>query len=297
MTDDLVLVSGADHAFFGLLLGLLDSLAADAVTRHLPLGVLDVGLLPVEREALSARGVEVVAPGWDVSFPGSEGHPRSFRANVARPFLPEHFPGFGCYAWLDADTWVQRPEAIGLLREAARGGRLAIAPETGPGYDRRSQGRRLRRFLFRTYRESLGLSGALGLAARTPLNVGVFALEAGAPHWKAWRETLGSVLRRKATFYAEQVALNAAVRRNRLAVSLLPPSLNWICGHGRPFSDEETRALLDPLPPHAPLHVVHLTSWTKSRPHDLATPLGGTVTRWLTRDGAPADEATGDRKP
>jgi hypothetical protein len=62
--------------------------------------------------------------------------------------------------------------------------------------------------------------------------------------------------------------------------------MNWICGHGRPLADEATGALLYPLVPHEPLHVVQLTSWTKAQPRELPTPGGGSVTRWLTRDGA-----------
>jgi len=283
---DLVVVSAADERFVPLLRGLVASLRDGDGLRDVPLGVLDVGLAAASRAWLESEGATVVAPGWDVPLRSEA--PPSFQANVSRPFLPDHFPGFARYVWIDADAWVQRPEAIAILRDACAGGRLAIAPEDDPGYVHVHRDATFRRFLARTYRESLGLLGRGDLHRRAPLNVGVLALEAGAPHWAAWQTSLRKVLARKVTFYAEQIALNAAVRRLELPVALLPASLNWCCGHGLPALDEATGLLVHPHAPHEPLHVVHMTSASKRSAHDLATTSGGTVRRTLLRDAGPA---------
>ena len=279
---DLLVVSAADETYFPLLEGLVLSICDKPALFDLPIGILDVGLSEASRRWLAGRVTHIAAPGWDV--PLRSEMPASFQANVSRPFLPRHFPGYAAYLWIDADAWIQDAEAVSVLRDAARGGRLAICEETDAGYVNAARGGALERFLARIYRESLGFFGRGDLHRRAPLNVGVFALEAEAPHWAAWQTRLREVLARKATFYAEQVALNAAVHRDRLAVTLLPASLNWCCGHGLPALDETSDLLVHPLPPFAPLHVVHMTSASKRTGHDLATTAGGWRRRSLAYD-------------
>lgn len=283
--DGALLVSAANAAYSGLLSGLLGSVRSHPELAGLPVGVLDVGLSPPQRQELEAAGVAVVRPGWDLEVPRAVRAKESLKANVSRPFLPRHFPGHALYLWVDADAWVQRPAALGAFAAAARGGRLAVVPEVDVGYDHLLGGDELPRFLRRVYSECLGWRAGRRLARYPALNSGAFALEAGAPHWRAWQEALGRVLRRTASFYGEQTAFNAVVHLDGLPVRLLPATHNWACGHGRPALDEETGLLVTPYPPFTPLDVVHLTAWSKDGEHVLPTVAGGEVRRRLTYPG------------
>ena len=102
-----ILVSAADAAYFPLLRDLVTSIRAQPRGAAAEIGVLDLGLAADQIAWLTARGAAIVAPGWDVEFPGREQTPSSFKAQISRPFLPQHFPGYDAYMWIDADAWLQ----------------------------------------------------------------------------------------------------------------------------------------------------------------------------------------------
>ena len=99
---DLVVVSAADSGYFPLLQDAV--LSVRALSPEVAIGILDLGLLAHQREWLAERVTHLVQPGWDVDFPGRDRAPQAFQAQVARPFLPRHFPGYEMYFWLDADA-------------------------------------------------------------------------------------------------------------------------------------------------------------------------------------------------
>jgi hypothetical protein len=101
-SSDLIIVSAADSGYFPLLRDAVASVRA--LDSQVAIGVLDLGLAPDQLAWLAAQAVQVVKPGWDIDFPGRERMPETFKAQVARPFLPRHFPGHEMYFWLDADA-------------------------------------------------------------------------------------------------------------------------------------------------------------------------------------------------
>jgi hypothetical protein len=270
-----IIVSGADSGYFELLSGLVRSIRDKAAGAEMALGVLDVGLEAHQRHWLEQQGARVVAPGWDLSFPEQDALPRYRQAQVARPFLPRHFPGHDLYMWLDADAWVQDWWAVDLFFRAAGDNRLAIVPELDRAY---------RNFFHawdefdcvirKSYTETFNAMTAERLVRHPVLNSGAFALGADAPHWTAWGKTLASALQRSRDTLVDQTTLNHVVYLEDLPAHFLPSWCNWICHHAVPLRDAARGFLVEPNLPHQKLGIVHLTMWMKNR-GDLAYGLDG----------------------
>ncbi|MBL8672234.1 MAG: hypothetical protein JNK11_16360 [Alphaproteobacteria bacterium] len=259
-----LLATAADAGYFDLLEDMHASLAAAAPGHGLALGVLDLGLTSEQRQLLEARGVAVVAPDWPLDFPGRARMPRTYLAQLARPYLPRWFPGHSPLVWIDADCWLQDGQVLQWLRLGSAGGRLAIAQELDRAYGRHYDVHELwgKHAVFRKH---FGEAAAQRWGLAPSLNVGLFALEAGAPHWAAWAEDMARILAVDTPGWAEQAALDHAVLSRGLPVTWLPARANWVCHHGLPAYCPARRRFVEPLPPFDPLWVLHLTLEVKRR--------------------------------
>jgi hypothetical protein len=254
----LLIVSGADSAYFPLLRDTVASVRARR--RDAALGILDVGLLPEQRQWLEPRVAHLVRPGWDIDFPGRAQTAEARQAQFARPFLPRHFPGYETYLWIDADAWVQDWRAIELYVAAAGHDKLAITPEIDRAYKRHYKRPKLfgRTLAWKNYREAFGWRTADRLGRNPIVNCGVFALHRDAPHWAAWARVLTEAARRTRFFFIEQTALNYVIFAERLPVDFLPAYCNWMPGDAVPAFDAERGLFVEPFAPHEVIGVMHL---------------------------------------
>lgn len=261
-----IIVSGADSGYFELLAGTVRSIRDKPAGAGIALGILDVGLTAPQRGWLEAQGAKVVAPGWDLDFPGRAQTPIFRQAQYGRPFLPRHFPGHDLYMWLDADAWVQDWAAVDLFFRAASLGTLAIVPEMDRAY----------RNFFHAWEEFHEVIGAGYVAAFDPataerlvrhplLNNGAFALPADAPHWQAWGETLAGALQQSRNELIDMTTLNHVVYAQGRTAHFLPAWCNWICHHAPPRRESPDGPWVEPYLPHQKLGIVHLTLWMKDR--------------------------------
>jgi hypothetical protein len=300
--DRLLIVSGADRGYFELLRDLV--LSVRALRADAAVGILDFGLDDDQRAWLSARVRHLVRPGWDLDFPDRARTPETRKAQIARPFLRRHFPGYEHYLWLDADAWVQDWRAIELYVAAAGRDRLAITPEIDRAYKRHYKRPKLFGFTlaWKNYREAFGWRVADRLGRNPTLNCGVFALHHDAPHWDAWARIMARALRRTRFFFIEQTALNYAVFAERLPAELLPAYCNWMPGDAAPAFDPARGLFVEPFVPHEPIGVMHLAGPEQKTGRFRLRQLGGgevetslrySESRWLC-DGA-ADRAATDR--
>ena len=263
MTEKTIAITGGDAAYFDLLRECVGSLRATPEGQTMALGILDCGLTGEQRAWLAAQGAIFVAPAWDFDFPARARLKDGYKALTARPFLPRYFPGFDLYFWIDADCWVQQGDALALFQRAARTGALAVAPEI----------HRSMRHYRHAWKEFSTVNGAAYEAAfgretaerliRYPLiNAGVFALQAGAPHWRGWADLLGYALQRSADM-TDQIALNVLVYDHGFACEPLPSRCNWPVHHATPAWDAERNLFVEPAMPYEPLGILHLTIHTK----------------------------------
>lgn len=263
MTEKTIAITGGDAAYFELLRECVGSLRATPEGRAMALGILDCGLTGEQRAWFAAQGAIFVTPDWDFDFPARARLKDGYKALTARPFLPRYFPGYDLYLWIDADCWVQQGDALELFQRAARTGALAVAPEI----------HRSMRHYRHAWKEFSTVNGAAYEAAfgketaerliRYPLiNAGVFALQAGAPHWQGWADLLGDALQRSADM-TDQIALNVLVYDHGFACEPLPSRCNWPVHHATPAWDAERNLFVEPAMPFEPLGILHLTIYTK----------------------------------
>jgi hypothetical protein len=275
---DLVVVSAADSFYFPLLQDAVSSVRA--LNPAVAIGILDLGLLADQREWLADRHAQLLQPGWDVDFPDRERAPQAFQAQVARPFLPRHFPGYEMYFWLDADAWVQDWRIVELYCAAAGRDRLAITPEIDRAYKRHYKRPKLfgRTLAWKNYREAFGWRAADRLGRNPMVNCGVFALHRDAPHWQAWQRLIARVLQRTRFFFAEQTALNYAIFAEHLPVNFLPAYCNWMVGDAAPAFDARRSLFVEPYAPHEVIGVMHLAgAEQKNHTFRLSRLDGGTI--------------------
>jgi hypothetical protein len=277
MIGSFIIVSAADAGYFDLLRDLVLSVRdrGDA-----PMGILDLGLAPDQRRWLEGQGAALVQPGWDLDFPRRAATPELRQAQIARPFLPKHFPGHELYLWIDADAWVQEWSAAELMLATAARGRLAIAPEIDRAYKRHYKRPKLfgMTLPWRCYREAFGWRVADRLGRNPMVNCGVFALRGDSPAWAVWAATMRRALERTNFVFIEQIALNYAIFTGEVAYSFLPATCNWLCGDATPMWDEATRRFVEPHAPHAPLGILHLAGEEqKTRRFSLETVAGGRI--------------------
>lgn len=268
---DVLIVTGADAAYFPLLAELVASIEAACVGDMPKLAVIDGGLTPEQANALSMRGVMVR------DFP--EATPDMARHLVKRPALAVNFAKLrldqlfkdaSTIICLDADTWVQDAAALRMLRDAAASGALAIV---GSGGRNRTQlvtirwlfgmFPQVRSFYMKNARHA-GIPWAMRrrIAVATELNAGVFALRRDAPHWERLRYWQDRILRQGKPFTADQLALGLVCHGEGLPVELLPETCNYF---GEFRIDPAQRMLLERYHPHAPVGIVHMPGHKKVR--------------------------------
>ncbi|MFM7347736.1 MAG: hypothetical protein ACKO1J_20485 [Tagaea sp.] len=281
-----VVVTGADAKYFRFAADALRSLLALGLEREARLALLDFGLAEDQRGWAAARGIAVVPVGWDVAL-GPSRDPEiakmgdGYKAMTARPFLPNYFPQATAIQWIDADAWVQSAEGVRGPLAAARRYGFAVVPELHRAYAHLYSGGAATAAMHRdAAAKSFGAGVADALARNPILNSGLFAGRADSPVWGKWREFAAAGMARHVSKYTEQIALNLACyatlgRSDGDAVQFLPPEYNYCCGLALPAIDRETRAVVDPKFPHAPVHVVHLVGMTERRAY--VCPSGGTI--------------------
>jgi len=276
--SSLIIVSLADKGYFPLLRDMV--LSVRAQRADVPIGILDLGFEPAQRDWLAERVEHLVTPGWDVDFPGREKTPNFLKAAVARPFLPKHFPGYEMYVYIDSDAWLQQWRTVEIYCAAAGRDRVAITPEIDRAYKRHYKRPKLFgwNLTWKMYREAFGWRVADRLGRNPMLNNGAFALHRDAPHWTAWQRVLAQVLQRTRFFPAEQIAMNYLVFGERMPANFLPAYCNWMPGDAAPAFDTERRLFVEPYAPHEPIGIMHLAGPdAKNKVFRLATLDGGEV--------------------
>jgi hypothetical protein len=254
----LLIASGSDSGYFPLLRDTVLSILAQR--RSVAVGVLDFGLAPDQRAWLADRVTHLVRPGWDLDFPDRERTPETRKAQLSRPFLRRHFPGYATYLWIDADAWLQDWRAIELYVAAAGHDKLAITSEIDRSYKRHYKRPKVFGWTlsWKCYREAFGWRVADRLGRNPILNCGVFALHHDAPHWDAWARVITQVAQRTRFFYIEQTALNYVIFAEHLPVNLLPAYCNWMPGDATPAFDAARGRFVEPYAPHEVIGVMHL---------------------------------------
>jgi hypothetical protein len=280
-----LIVTGCDAKYFPIVRGLLDSLWSFPALQQQPIGFLDAGLTAEQSAWLASRVVSVKQIGWDHDFPlraAWEQQMPGFKVMVARPQIRDHFPGYGIYHWIDADIWIQRPEAVLEMLAAAESKALVAVPEVDRSYFKFVKAPHAWLAEQQALVACQGEEIARQLQFLPTINAGMFALHAGASHWKLYQQYLVAGLNRIAettdqTRVVEQTALNAAVYAGKLPVVRFPSLYNWLACLALPCWNVDAGQFAEPAPPYAPISLLHLSIHVLAHPVDVPVLYAGRI--------------------
>src|SRR6056300_227504 len=262
-----VIISLADSNYFELLNELVDSIKRFKESENTAICIMDAGLTEDQKSVLKKKVDEIKPADWDIEVPDFKVKGREWlKSQVSRAFLPKYFPDYKKYLWIDADAWVNSWEAIELYFKGCENNTLSIATSADRAY-----GRVLRaewffgsfaRIKSQNYKhaKSSGFSEKIArqVALKPHLNIGVFALESNASHWKVWQKNLKIALKAGKIWGSEQIAMNITIYCDELYVEILPAYCNWThIGWGGIKYDQERNTYVEPYLPNHEIGIMH----------------------------------------
>jgi hypothetical protein len=242
---------------------------------------MDLGLTQDQQVWLEGKGASVARPRWHLPQSDDVLKLHFFKEKMAVyqsyacPWFPEYFLGFDYYMWMDADMWVQNPDAIHWYVEALRrGADLVITPEQDRSY---WQTWRFKGLWFNNLTAAYGQETAMQMMFSPMMNGGFGAARADGRLWKAWQDEMlahglsGAEFMQMVTL--QHVILNGAIRTH-----FMPATCNWMCKFSTPALDAETGELVTPHYPHEKIHVLHMHDGSWRGEHALLRTDGQTET-------------------
>ena len=267
MKNKTSIVTLSDSKYFDLLIELIDSIKSHKQSENISICVLDAGLENHQINLLKQKVDFIEKAKWDIEVPSHKVKDREWlKSQVSRAFLPNYFPGFDKYIWIDCDAWVNDWSAIELLQKGCEKNSLAITQTIAPGY--RDVGRVSWIFgslaLVKTQnfkhaiRSGFSSKVARKIAFAPHLNIGVFAMKGSSEGWSIWQKNLKKALSKGRVFGSEGLAINISVYVDQLETEFLPPSCNWIISHLLPKYDEVSNKFVEPNLPNNKIGIMHL---------------------------------------
>ena len=260
------IISLADSNYFELLNELVDSIKRFDQSKDIAICIMDAGLTKNEIEILETKVDQIKKAEWDIEVPEFKIKGKEWlKSQVSRAFLPKYFPGFKKYLWIDADAWVNSWNAIELYLKGCENNKLAIATSADRSYGRVLRAEwfigSLARIKSQNYKhaKSSGFSEKIAreVALKPHLNIGVFSLEAEAPHWNVWQKNLKKALSSGKIWGSEQIAMNITVYTDKLDVEILPAYCNWNLTESLRF-DVKNNTFVETYLPNHEIGIVHL---------------------------------------
>ena len=259
-----VIISLADSNYFELLNELVDSIKRFKQSETTAICILDGGLTNEQKEILASKVDEIKSSEWDIKINQFKTMGKKWlKSLITRAFLTEYFPNYEKYLWIDADAWVNSWEAIELYFRGCENNKLCISTNA----DRAYGGTRvnwvlgsLARVKSQKYKhaKASGFSEKIArqVALKPHLNIGVFALEANASHWKVWQKNLKIALKAGKIWGSEQIAMNITVYCDNQSVEILPAYCNWTLIDGMKY-DKNQDTFVEPYLPNHKIGILH----------------------------------------
>lgn len=264
--------TGCDSNYFPLLAELILSVQRFEQSKNIDWCFWDVGLKPEEIEWLKQYSNNIIKPDWPLPHLAEQyKHKEYIKACVNRPFLPQHFPGYETYVWLDPDTWVQDWASIDMFLQGAAKGKIALTAQVDRAYPRTLRATflgaiplKIKGFYVSNARKAFGWQLAQKLMRYHVLLAGMFALRADAPHWQHWQGLLKDALKKGNAFTAEQLTLGIMCHLDNYEAEILPAYAHWLCEF-KPKWDEKREMFVEPYVPHQPIGVLHMAGFDDMR--------------------------------
>ena len=270
------IVTLADSNYFELLQELINSIKTHDESKDVSICVLDAGLTKDQVNILKSKVHSIKKAKWDIEIPGYKVLKKEWlKSQVSRAFLPNYFPEFKKYLWIDCDAWVNSWSAVDLYFKACDNGKLGITQSIGPGYRIMSKVKwllgKVAVIKSQNYKhaKSSGIDDDIArkLAFAPHINIGVFSLEKNSKCWEVWQKNLKKTLSKGKVFGSEGLAMNIAVYDKNIDVEFLPLYCNWIASNVLPKYDIENKTFVEPYLPHNKIGIMHLAAgiWKENK--------------------------------
>ena len=242
------IITLADSNYFGMLEELIDSINKHPESKNVAICILDAGLTDKQIKIIEKKVYKIKKANWDIEVPSYKIKGKEWlKSQVSRAFLPNYFPEFKKYLWIDCDAWVQDWSCIDLYFKACTNGKLGITQTMGPGYRVMTKViwlfGKLALIKSQNYKHarSSGIyeDDARKIAFAPHLNIGVFSLEKDSTCWSIWQKNLKKTLSKGKVFGSEGLAINLSVYVDNVPAEFLPLHCNWIASNLLPKYDEK----------------------------------------------------------
>ena len=272
MSEKIALVSGCDSNYFPLLKEWIHSVRRFIQSEKMDICVLDAGLTEEQKQELIPHVAAIHNPDWPCNLPEAKIKGREYlKACACRPFIPDMFPGYDIYLWMDADIWIQDWRGIELYLEGARKNKLSITAQADRGYFKQIRVKwlaglpiKIRGFYYSNALKSFDRKTARKLLPYNVLNAGSFALHKNAPHWKRWQELAIRAMTKGKVFTAEQLSLGVLTYLENYPVEILPAWTQWLC-ENKPLWDEKRQSFVENFLPHETISLIHVSGYDQMR--------------------------------
>ena len=264
-----VIVSLADSNYFDLLNELIDSIKQFSESSSTAICILDAGLNENQKKILSSKVDEIKNAEWDIKVSSIKVRGKEWlKSQISRAFLPNYFPNYEKYLWIDCDAWVNDWSSVELYFQACENGKLGITQTLGPGYKIMSKVSwlfgKLAIVKSQNFKHAIsskiGLDKARKLAFAPHINIGVFSLEKDSSCWKIWQKNLDTALSSGKIFGSEGLAINMSVYIDNVETEFLPLNCNWIASNLLPKFNEQSHTFVEPYLPNYKIGIMHLAA-------------------------------------
>lgn len=272
------IVSLSDKNYFEMTVELINSIKRFEESKDISICILDAGLSD-EQKLIIQKKATIKKANWDIEIPFYKKKHEWLKSQISRAFLPNYFPEFDRYLWIDADAWVNSWDCIDNYFNACANNKLGITQSIGPGYKVLANVKWLFKKLAiinsQNYKHAVN-SGvkeneARKLAFAPHLNIGVFSLEKNSSIWSIWQNNLKKVLLKGRIFGSEGLAINLSVYIDNIETEFLPLSHNWIVKNLLPIYDIKENMFKEPYIPNNKIGIIHLAGGIKVDGKDMRT--------------------------
>ena len=274
------IVTLADSNYFELLLELISSINQFDQSKGVAICILDAGLTEKQIEILKEKVEEIKKANWDIEVSKFKVKNKEWlKSQVSRAFLPDYFPNYKKYLWIDCDAWVNDWTAVELYFKACDNGKLGITQSIGPGYKILSRVKwifgKLALIKSQNFKHAKK-SGfpdhvARKIAFVPHINIGIFSLENTSPCWEIWRNNLKKALKKGNIFGSEGLAMNISVYVDEIKTEFLPLLCNWIASNVLPKYDTKNKTFVEPYLPNNKIGIMHLAAGLWKNDKDMRT--------------------------
>jgi len=263
------IITLADSNYFPMLEQLVDSININPESKNISICVLDAGLTSEQIRLIEKKVYKIRKANWDIEVPKYKSIGKEWlKSQVSRAFLPNYFPEFKKYLWIDCDAWVNSWNTIDLYFQACENGKLGITQTMGPGYRIMTNVKwlfgKIALIKSQNYKhaKSSGINetDSRKIAFAPHLNIGVFSLEKNSPCWENWQKNLKKTLAKGKIFGSEGLAINLSVYVDNMSVEFLPLYCNWIASNLLPKFDLDKETFVEPNLPNYEIGIMHLAA-------------------------------------